>query len=372
MTGAIVAISSPPIAPPSPACGLRPATAMRGAARPKSATRPAWVTRIVCSRSAGVSAAGTSARGMWIVTGTTRRPGAASIITGSGAPRKVGEKLGVAGEGEAGAVLERLLVDRVGAERRRPALADERNPALDDRNDRGGVGRVGDARRRRPRERMMEDGKAARQRPGGGLGPVDRNDRDRQSCGERGHVRAVADQEEGNAPGESVPGLERDLAADPGRIAEGQRDGKAHRSSIRASPSNSWRKPCPKLWMRSLKSCWRSSSRAAGMSASGIGGSFSRVIDTSLTRARPPEIGIGRVDLAGAEQQDLGAEGRGKAVGRHRLEEAAPLGGGAAAVLAREGREVRTAHELAVEPVGERRRSRPRRARRRAGRSRRG
>ena len=76
--------------------------------------------RSVASRSAGVSAPGTAARGMWIVTGTTRSAGAASIITGSGRAGEVGEVFGVAGEGEAGAVLERLLVDRVGAERRAP------------------------------------------------------------------------------------------------------------------------------------------------------------------------------------------------------------------------------------------------------------
>ena len=36
------------------------------------------------------------------------------------------------------------------------------------------------------------------------------------------------------------PGPERDLGPDPGRVAEGQRDRRGHRSMMIASPSSSW------------------------------------------------------------------------------------------------------------------------------------
>ena len=42
-------------------------------------------------------------------------------------------------------------------------------------------------------------------------------------------------------PPQRRPGRERDLAADPGRVAEGQRHRQGHRSTIRASPISSWR-----------------------------------------------------------------------------------------------------------------------------------
>ena len=104
-----------------------------------------------------------------MVTGTTRSAGAASIITGSGAPERWREELGVAGEGEAGAVLQRLLVDRVGAERQRRAGADDPDAAGDDVDDRGGVRRIRLAGRGRTGQGVREDRQARRQR-GGGLG----------------------------------------------------------------------------------------------------------------------------------------------------------------------------------------------------------
>ena len=86
----------------------------------------------VATISSVVSAAGTSASGMWMVTGTVRSSGPASIITGVTvlpvvAAREMGEVFGVAGKAEAG-VVEHLLGDRSG-------------------DDRGGA--AGEARRRR-------------------------------------------------------------------------------------------------------------------------------------------------------------------------------------------------------------------------------
>ena len=196
---------------------------------PKSATRPAWVIRSVSSRSAGVSVCGTAARGMWIVTGTTRRPGAASIITGRGGAGEVGEELGVAGEGEAGAVLQRLLVDRVGAERGAPrrcrasstpwAMIATTAAAF------AGSGRPGSAGRG---SGWARTGRPSAIAAAASEGALDRADGEAEAGGEAGHVREVADQEERQPAAERRPGLERDLGADAGGVAEGQRDRAGH------------------------------------------------------------------------------------------------------------------------------------------------
>ena len=115
---------------------------------------------------------------MWIVTGTVLSSGPASIITGlrrraGPCRRQRAEELGVAGMAEAG-VVERLLVDRIGDDRRRRAGADVADRARDrldhrrarcagsarpgaastarlERHDRQGVGRSGrPPRRARP------------------------------------------------------------------------------------------------------------------------------------------------------------------------------------------------------------------------------
>ena len=154
---------------------------------------------------------------------------------------EVGEVLGVSGEGEAGARLQQRLGDRVGADGQRLAGVGERDGAGDDRDDGGGVARIGAAGGRRMRQRVVEHRQALGHRRGGGGRRRDRPDRQVEPGAERGHVAEVADQEEGRAAAERRPGLERDLAADPGGVAEGQRDRRGHRSTMSASPRSSWR-----------------------------------------------------------------------------------------------------------------------------------
>ena len=188
-----------------------------------------------------MSAAGTSASGMWMVTGTTRSPGAASIITGNGAPQRWARNSVWPGKAKPAPSFSAFLWIGLVQSAEARARPDDLDAARDDRDDRGGVRRVGHPRGRRTGERMVQDGKAARQGLGRGLGSVDGDDRHRQARAEAGHVRAVADQEERQPPAEGRPRLERDLAADPGGVAEGQRDRRGHRSTIRASPISSWR-----------------------------------------------------------------------------------------------------------------------------------
>ena len=153
-TGAITSISSRPIAPPSPACGLSPATAMRGAAIPKSAVE---------------RAVGDPQRRLEERRGQRPRhrrqrdvdrhrhhpeAGRRQHHHRQGSAAQVREELGMPREGEAGAVDQRLLVDRVGAERQRGAAADQLDPARDDRDRRRGVRRVGAPGRRRVRQRV--------------------------------------------------------------------------------------------------------------------------------------------------------------------------------------------------------------------------
>ena len=87
-----------------------------------------------------VSCCGTSRSGRWIVTGTTASSGDHSIITGCAARpvrflRELGEKFGVAGLGEAGAV-EHGLGDRIGDDRVR-APGEHIGDRAADRGDRG-------------------------------------------------------------------------------------------------------------------------------------------------------------------------------------------------------------------------------------------
>ena len=76
-----MAISSPPIAPPSPAWGLSPAKARRGCSMPKFLVKPRAVARALATTSSIVSSPGTSTSGTCVVIGTTRNDGPASIIT---------------------------------------------------------------------------------------------------------------------------------------------------------------------------------------------------------------------------------------------------------------------------------------------------
>ena len=79
--GPMISISSRPRAPPSPACGLRPAKASRGAVMPKLRHRPRAVARPLATTKSIDNIPGTAETGIWVVIGTTRRPGPASIIT---------------------------------------------------------------------------------------------------------------------------------------------------------------------------------------------------------------------------------------------------------------------------------------------------
>ena len=202
---------------------------MRGAAMPKSAISAAWVMRSVASSSSGVSARGTSASGMWMVTGTTRSAGAASIITGSGAPERCARNSVWPGKAKPAPVLQRLLVDRVGAERERRAAADQLDAAGDDRDDRGGVrrdpagraapGGAGDGaapagpsaspRRPRPARRSARTGNAERARRARAMWP-------------RSPIR-----KNGSRPRRAAQAFSAISPPMPGRIAEGQRDRRA-------------------------------------------------------------------------------------------------------------------------------------------------
>src|SRR6185437_2965654 len=78
--------SSMPSMPSSPACGLRPATASRGLRMPKSRLSAVTMISSVSNTACLLMAAGTSATGRWMVSGTTRSFSLASIITARRAP----------------------------------------------------------------------------------------------------------------------------------------------------------------------------------------------------------------------------------------------------------------------------------------------
>ena len=118
-----------------------------GLAMPKRPARSAAVMRAVATISSVVSAFGTSASAMWMVTGTVRRSGPASIITGVAstplcARRQMRQIFGVAGKAEAG-IVERLLGDRAGDDGRGVAGKAVGDGAVDGLDGAGGIGRVG-------------------------------------------------------------------------------------------------------------------------------------------------------------------------------------------------------------------------------------
>src|SRR5260221_81637 len=80
IAGAISSISSLPSAPLSPACGLSAATASRGADMPNSLVRLAAVISPASTMRSRDSARMASFSGRCTVTGTTRKPGQASIM----------------------------------------------------------------------------------------------------------------------------------------------------------------------------------------------------------------------------------------------------------------------------------------------------
>ena len=79
------------------------------------------------------------------------------------------------------------------------AAADEGDAALDDRDDGGGVGRVGAPGGAGRGSGWWRTGRPRGERGGGPGGRVDRDDGDAEAAAERGHVVVVADEEEGRA-----------------------------------------------------------------------------------------------------------------------------------------------------------------------------
>ena len=188
-TGAITAISSPPMAPPSPACGLSPATAMRGSARPKSSISARWVIRSVASSSSRVSAPGTWASGTWTVTGTTRSAGAASIITGSGAPDRCARYSVWPGKAKpAPSFSARLLIGLVQSASARPSRANATPRAMisTTAGALAGSGRPGGGR---AGQGVVQHRQAVRHRGRRRLGRIDRPDR-QAAAGRRAPPRA--------------------------------------------------------------------------------------------------------------------------------------------------------------------------------------
>jgi hypothetical protein len=221
-SGRIIRSSSQPIAPPSPACGFSPATAMRGAARPKSRTSPAWVMRIVSSSSAAVSAAGTSDSGIWIVAGTTRRPGQASIIT-TRHPGQMGQNSVWPGKAKPAPSFSAFLWMGSGDQRRGLSGLHQRHGAFDGGDDAGGIGGVGLAGR-------GGGGKALRQhRQAVGRTTAQPRPIDLGHGGAGGQVARIADPDEGQGGAQQGAGLDGDLGPDAGRIAAGQDDGRGSR-----------------------------------------------------------------------------------------------------------------------------------------------
>ena len=154
--GATISISSLPSAPSSPACGLRPATASRGRAMPKRALRSAPR----CARSLTISSVVSSRERLaqrqmdrHRHDGKRRRPQHHHRLRRRAAVgRKLGEKFGVAGMAEAGAV-EHALGDRVGDDGAGAAGRDVVDRAADRGDGGGGAGGVrlaGLRRRGRP------------------------------------------------------------------------------------------------------------------------------------------------------------------------------------------------------------------------------
>ena len=84
-------------------------------------------------------------------------PGQASIITTRSTPARCRQKLGMAGKGEARPVLQRLLVDRRGADRRSLTRLHQRNRPLDHRNHPRRIGRVRPAGQGRRRKVVPQD-----------------------------------------------------------------------------------------------------------------------------------------------------------------------------------------------------------------------
>ena len=146
---------------------------------------------------------------------------------------QMGEKLGVAGKGEARALAQRLLVDRVRHHRRRRARLRQRHRARDRRDHRRRVGGVGRAGAGGLGQTLGQHGQGVGKHGFRLRGVFDLRDRGAQ----RGEARGVVDGEEQRRA--CAPRRDRDLPADTGGVAHGQRQRRRHRSSTTASARSS-------------------------------------------------------------------------------------------------------------------------------------
>ncbi len=187
---------------------------------PKSRIRAAWVMRMLVSRRSAVSAPrNLRQRDM------DRDRHDAQCVRGQHHHDPVnagkgGQVFGVTGIGKVRAVLQRLLVDRAGAERRGRTRSHQIHTARDDVDNTLGMARVGLAGGGGARERMTQNRQRAghharRLRRIGDFGPD----------GPVRQVRRIADPEERKRVLQRGPGLDGNLRADAGRFADRQRKG---------------------------------------------------------------------------------------------------------------------------------------------------
>ena len=228
MAGAMTSVSSVPIRPPSPACGLRPATAMRGEAMPKS-----WVSA-AAGDAHGLDDQGARQRARHggerdvhrdrhdlQLVGHQHHDGLRSAGSAV-AQRQLGQELGVAGVGQLGPV-ERALDDGVRHQRQRLARRHGRGRGFDGGHDRR-VGAVGSRRadahgqdRQRVRERCGRLGRTGND--------GERNGEPEGARALRQHVRVGVEHEgRQTVPLPLQPAHESDIRADAGRVAHRHRD----------------------------------------------------------------------------------------------------------------------------------------------------
>ena len=137
------------------------------------------------------------------------------------------------GEGETRAVDQRLLADRPGAERERRPRAHQLDAARDNRPT-VAAAFAGPACPAPAPAAAHARGRAARRgnRPPPAATPPGAHAERRRG---RRQMLRIGDQEEARVAAQRRPGLQRDLRADPGRIAEGQRDRPASLDDQRAA-----------------------------------------------------------------------------------------------------------------------------------------
>ncbi len=210
----------------------------------------------------------------WIVTGTTRRRGEASIITGASAAGERGQKLGVAGIGETRRV-ERLLVDRIGDDGSGAARADQPDSGFDRTDHRARIRRIDAPRHARRGQRPVKDRQGVREHARGLTRIVDHLNLDRQieGTGDRAQSPGIVDRKEdrhGVRPPQ--PGAQGDLAADAGGLSHRQRKRRKtvvhDRTSMTALRRSSRSKRRPASPNRRCSMRWRTASRETPASCS--------------------------------------------------------------------------------------------------------